>query len=189
MRCEDFQDRISAFVEDEQDQNIRHLMDAHLAECPACAEALQGVRKVVAVLGGLRSERPSTDFHFALRGRLLMEVARYQRFASRAIAWLFPSAPRTALAGGVAIVVLVGSAFFFSQPRYPSDTGDMLKMEYKAAIPPMRIEEIPSYYVLERVPALSHRSVTISSRVAQSRIDSQSTPYLEQISRVRYVRF
>ncbi len=189
MHCKDFQDRISAFVEDEQDQSIRHLMDAHLAECPACAEALQGVRKVVAVLGELRSERPSTDFHFALRGRLLMEVGRYQRFASRAIARLFPSAPRTAFAGGVAIVVLVGSAFFFSQPPDPSDTGDMLNMEYKAAAPQLQIQDIPSYYVLERVPALSHRSVTISSRVAQSRIDSQSTPYRAQTSRVRYVRF
>ena len=187
MHCKDFQDRISAFVEDEQDQNIRRLMDAHLAECPACAEALQGVRKVVAVLGGLQSERPSTDFHFALRGRLLMEVAKYQRFASRVIARLFPSAPRTVFAGGVAIVVLVGSAFFFSHPRYPSDTEDMLNMEYKAAAPQLRIQDI--HYVLERVPALSHRSVTISSRVAQSRIDSQSTPYREQTSRVRYVRF
>lgn len=189
MRCRDFQSRISAYVEGEQDEGVRRLMDAHLGECPGCVEALHGVRGIQARLGRLQRVRPSADFTFALRGKLLMEAAQSRSLRARAMAWLFPTVPRTVLSGALVVVATVGLALMVSDLHRPSLPGGGLRKQDAEAAAFLRAQEIPSHYVLERIPAFSRHGVAISSHVYKVRNDSLSASHNGRMANVRYVRF
>jgi hypothetical protein len=108
--------------------------------------------------------RLSPDFSFALRGKLLME--RPRGLGERLRAWLAPTFPRTALAGAVALILLAGVLLTANVPRRPPPQ-EAARMDASAG-------EIPSHYVLERIPATPKGGVPISSSVYKSRGDSLS---------------
>jgi anti-sigma factor RsiW len=189
MTCRDFQSRISAYIEEEQDQDVGRLMDAHMKECPGCVEALNGARRIRARLGRLEQVRPSPDFTFAVRGKLLMEAARSRRgLAARITAWLFPTVPRTMLAGAFAVVVVAGLALILNGSNRPSFTAKPQEQGGRET-PSSQIHEVPSHYVLERIPPPSRRGVSISSRAYKTRGDSLSAPHSGRTANVQYVRF
>jgi anti-sigma factor RsiW len=189
MTCRDFQNRISAYVYEEQDENVRHLMDAHLKECPGCVEALNGVRKIRVRMGQLKQVRPSPDFTFAVRGKLLLEAAQSRMgLRARLASWLFPNVSRTMLAGAFAVVAVAGLALIVSGPeRLPFISGPHQQKAKEVAASP--IQEAPSHYVLERIPVSSRRGMAISSRTYKAREDSLSALRNGRVSNVQYVRF
>lgn len=167
---------------------MRRLMDAHLAECPGCVEALNGVRKIRARLGRLEQTRPSPDFTFAVRGKLLMEAARSRwSLGARVTAWLFPTVPRTMLAGALAVVAVAGLALIVSGPDRLSFTVKPHRQDANEVS--SQVQEVPSHYVLERIPASYRRGMTISSRTYKARSDSLSAPRSGRMANVQYVRF
>lgn len=187
MTCRDFQSRISAYVDQEQDEDVRRLMEAHVAECPGCVEALNGVRKIRTRLGRLGQVRPAPDFTFAVRGKLLMERSR-SGLRARLASWLFPTVPRTMLAGAFAVVAMAGLALIVSGPdRLPSIAKSHKQDAREVFSSP--VQEIPSHYVLERIPASSHRGMAISSRTYRTRSDSLSAQRSGRMANVQYVRF
>ncbi|OGG45883.1 MAG: hypothetical protein A3F84_17165 [Candidatus Handelsmanbacteria bacterium RIFCSPLOWO2_12_FULL_64_10] len=164
-------------------------MDAHLKECPGCVEALNGVRRMRGRLGRLEQVRPSPDFTFAVRGKLLMEAARSRRgLTARITTWLFPTVPRTMLAGAFAVVVVVGLALIVNGPNRPLSTPKSHTQAVRES-PPSQVHEIPSHYVLERIPPSSRRGMAISSRTYKIRGDSLSVPHSGRAANVQYVRF
>jgi len=189
MKCQDFQSRVSAYLEEEQDEDVRRLMDAHLMECPGCVEALNGVRRMRARLGRLQPVRPSPDFTFAIRGKLLMEAARSrQGMVGRAMAWLFPTVHRTVLAGALATVVVAGLVLTAGNLNRLPFTAQATRQDAKE-VTASQPQEAPSHYVLERIPATSRRGTAISSRTYRDRSDSLSTPHGGRTASVQYVRF
>ncbi|MSS73870.1 MAG: hypothetical protein EXS64_20645 [Candidatus Latescibacteria bacterium] len=189
MTCRDFQNRISAYVYGEQDEDVRGLMDVHLAECLECVEALNGVRKLRARLGQLHQVRPSPDFTFAVRGKLLMEAARSRTgLRVRLVSWLFPTVPRTMLAGAFAVIAVAGLALIVSGPDRLSFVAKSHKQEMRE-ISASPAQEAPSHYVLERIPASSRRGMAISSRTYKARSDSLSALRNGRMANVQYVRF
>ncbi|MBI2952301.1 zf-HC2 domain-containing protein [bacterium] len=189
MICRDFQSRISAYVEEEQDKDVERLMDAHLKECPGCVEALNGVRGIRARLGRQEQVRPSPDFTFAVRGKLLMEAARSRGgLTARITAWLFPTVPRTMLAGAFAVVMVAGLALIVNGPNRPFSTPKS-HTQNAGEPPPSQVHEIPSHYVLERIPSSSRRGMAISSRAYKTRGDTLSVPHGGRTANVQYVRF
>jgi anti-sigma factor RsiW len=190
MTCRDFQSRISAYVEEEQDEDVGRLMDAHLKECPGCVEALNGVRRIRARLGHLEQVRPSPDFTFAVRGKLLMEAARSRGgLAARLTAYLFPTFPRTMLAGAFAVVVVAGLALIVNGPNRPFSTPKSHTQAVRESPPSSQVHEVPNHYVLERIPPSSRRGMAISSRAYKARGDSLSAPHTGRTASVQYVRF
>jgi len=187
MTCRDFQSRISAFLEEDQNEDVRRLMEAHLAGCAGCAETMHGVRGVRAGLGKLERARPSADFGFALRGRLLMEARSRPGLRVRAAAWLFPTFPRSVLSGAFALAVLAGLALTLGPGRTPVKPD--LPVAGPGSVPPARPPEIHNHYALERIPAAPHRGLAISSRAYRSRGDSLAAPRDVQTASIQYVRF
>lgn len=161
-----------------------------MKECPGCVEALNGVRRIRARLGRLEQVRPSPDFTFAVRGKLLMEVARSRRgLAARITAYLFPTFPRTMLAGAFAVVVVAGLALIVNGPNRPFSTSKSHPQDVRVSPPSSQIHEVPNHYVLERIPPPSRRGVAISSRTYKTRGDSLSVLHTGRTANVQYVRF
>lgn len=110
MKCHEFDERISAYLEDGLGADTRSAMEDHAAVCGDCAERLSGTRALTERLGRLPVARPSAGFDFALRSQLLMEVSQEGRWATRLAALFRPALPRFALAGVTAALVLLGAA-------------------------------------------------------------------------------
>ncbi len=184
MMCRDFQSRISAYLEGDQNEAVRRLMETHAGVCPGCAEALHGVRGMQVRLNQLPRTRLSPDFNFALRGKLLMEAGQSRGLGERVRAWLFPTFPRTALAGALALTLLAGLVLTTFRRPSPQETAQVAEPGVSS-----RAEDIPSHYVLERIPASPRSGVAISSSAYKNRSDSLSAPRGVRAASVQYVRF
>lgn len=180
MTCRDFQNRVSAYLEGDQNEAVRRLMESHAGSCPGCAEALHGVRGLRAGLGRLPRARLSPDFTFALRGKLLME-SRKSGLGLRIRSWLVPAMPRTALAGALTLAVAAALFLAVGSPRRPSPS-QAPKLADAAG-------EIPSHYVLERIPAAPRAGVAINSGAYRNRRDSLAAADGARRSAVQVVRF
>lgn len=110
-----------------------------------------------------------------------MEAGRSRGFRDRVAGWLFP--PRMALAGALTLVLLAGLAL---------TAGNLYRSPAKAVSQRMDAAsptagDLPSHYVLERIPATPHRGVSISSQTYKTRGDSLYAP--GRTANVQYVRF
>jgi predicted anti-sigma-YlaC factor YlaD len=105
MTCGEFSERASDYIEREVAGDDRATMDRHIADCPSCAEIVKNMQPLMDRLARLSWVRPSVGFDFALRSRLLMEVAEAKQWRRRLQAFLFPSVPRV-LVSGVAVALL-----------------------------------------------------------------------------------
>ena len=110
MTCKEFSQRVSAYIEDELDPRHRSEMDGHAEVCSACAQTLQGMLPLTRRLARLSRVRPSVGFDFALRSRLLMEVARAETWTRKLEGLLSPSGTRTLAAAAVVVLFALGSA-------------------------------------------------------------------------------
>ncbi len=110
MKCREFEDRISAYLEEDLGANSRATMDLHASTCRGCSESLSQTKALTGRLGQLARQRPSAGFDFALRSRLLMETSREGRWLDWLANAARPAFPRFALAGATAVLVLFGAA-------------------------------------------------------------------------------
>ena len=105
MICDEFSERVSEYIEGEIGGDYRSAMEHHAADCPGCAQRLKDTRALTERLSRLPRVRPSAGFDFALRSRLLMELAEEGQWWRRLQTLLFPTIPR-ALLSGVAVALL-----------------------------------------------------------------------------------
>ena len=110
MTCKEFSKRVSAYTEDDLDAGRRIEMDRHTEVCSACAELLQGMLPLTRRLARLSRVRPSVGFDFALRSRLLMEVARAESWTRKLEELLCPAGTRSFAAAAVVVLLALGSA-------------------------------------------------------------------------------
>lgn len=61
MECRELVEAITAYLEDALPDAERRRFDAHLAECPYCAEYLEQMRNTIARLGSLDEATLSRD--------------------------------------------------------------------------------------------------------------------------------
>ena len=69
MNCRKIKKRMSAYADGELPENIRSVMDEHLASCPACRERLGNLSGVWEVLNMLPDVSPATGFYARLDAR------------------------------------------------------------------------------------------------------------------------
>ena len=110
MTCKEFSQRVSAYIEDELDARHRAEMDRHAEVCSACAQSLQEMPPLTQRLARLSRARPSVGFDFALRSKLLMEVARAETWTRKLEDLLCPAGARTIAAAAVVVLFALGSA-------------------------------------------------------------------------------
>jgi anti-sigma factor RsiW len=87
MTCAERRESLSAYVDDELAPGERAELDAHLAGCATCREALAAQRRLAEQLAGLPAAAPPGDFE----ARFWARIAREQEAGASgggALAWL-----------------------------------------------------------------------------------------------------
>ncbi|MDA0712324.1 MAG: hypothetical protein O3B73_19165, partial [bacterium] len=95
MTNEEFEEKVSAYIDEELSPIGRADMERKAAESEACRVLLKDVKALKDRLARLPQAQPSAGFNFALRSHLLIEIARDQRMSRRIRRVFFGSAMRS----------------------------------------------------------------------------------------------
>jgi anti-sigma factor RsiW len=110
-------DRLSEYIDDELTPAERAELEAHLTTCRACADTLDELREVVARAGSLTPRPPAADLWPGIEPRLGRSTTiapfqpRPQRTASRRFSFTMPQL----VAAGLALMVMSGGAVWVLQ--------------------------------------------------------------------------
>jgi len=108
MTFEAFEEKISAYLDDELSPIARAEMERKAAECEDCRVLLKDMKALKERLNRLPQVQPSAGFNFALRSHLLMEVAKENQMGHRVRRVFFGSAMRTITTLAAAVVLGLG---------------------------------------------------------------------------------
>jgi hypothetical protein len=106
-------DRLSEYLDDELTAAERAELDAHLLTCPGCAATLAELREVVARAGALAPRPPETDLWPGIAPRL--ERATVTPFPARPAARRFSFTMPQIIAAGLALMVMSGGGVWVLQ--------------------------------------------------------------------------
>ena len=134
MTCKDCHKWMSDYLDGTLDGAAKRDFDEHLKACPACENQVHDMQSLRRTLSHLRPIRPSSHFHFALRARLLQELARRRRLQRGFRSWVSYGRP---------ILIIVASAFLIVLSVRLS------RHEPAEDISPS--DRIVTHYVLERI--------------------------------------
>jgi anti-sigma factor RsiW len=101
-------DKLSDYLDDELTPVELDAVDAHLAECPDCAQTLDELRRVAEHARSLRPLAPANDLWAGVAGRLAREGARTAARRPRLVSFTMPQLA----AAAVLIAALSGAAAF-----------------------------------------------------------------------------
>lgn len=79
MRCEEFEEVLSEYIEGDIEQERAEQVEIHLLNCPSCGATLRGVQQVRLVLRSLGRQRPPACFESALASSLQEETVTGSR--------------------------------------------------------------------------------------------------------------
>jgi anti-sigma factor RsiW len=99
LRCEEFEQYLSDYLEGETSLEQTEKMDQHVLQCPACQVMAQGVRQVCHQLGRLAQISPPASFKLGLWPAVQERQARRQERRWHALSF--------GLALGVALLILL----------------------------------------------------------------------------------
>ncbi|MCK5527415.1 MAG: zf-HC2 domain-containing protein [Candidatus Latescibacteria bacterium] len=175
MTCKICRRWMSEFLDGSLDVWIKEGFEEHLKACPACRSQLHSMQTLQKTLADLQPIRPSSHFHFALRARLIEELARRKRLRSGFRSWGSYRRPILAMAS---LFLLIVSSIRLSF--------------HKPAEEIVHSERIVTHYVLERISP-SDRSASISldsdSNVPFTAPDTVFVPAQTVSGRIRTVSF
>jgi hypothetical protein len=121
MSCQETQQSLSLYVDDQLALPVRAACDEHLRECPMCRAELAEMRAVSRGLASLARPQAPPDLASAISDRLLIEAAARERqpflpFGVRLARWLRPRLmPYTV--GSLASILLFGVMFNALRPH------------------------------------------------------------------------
>jgi hypothetical protein len=171
MKCGDFQDRISKFLENEMSEGERDQMDRHASGCSRCEASLEEIRFLTGSLNRLTRVKPSVGFDFALRSRLLIEAVESMPLLSRLREYFAPAIPKLVWPA-VAVAILAVAATSFMEDRADFEMAETESVEQMTVIAPSTTQPV----VQDRQGALrrlsQEASYPISQRLYSSRSDS-----------------
>ena len=104
MKCDDFRERVSFFIDNEMDRKEREGWESHLKRCEACKGLLDELSAVDSLIAGLPDPAPPS----IIPGDLIARGKRHQS----------PGWVRLAGAFTVMIIVILGTVFFLQRPDW-----------------------------------------------------------------------
>ena len=106
-------DRLSEYIDDELSPDERAQIDAHLASCRECADTLADLRDVVSRAGALPARPPSADLWPGIEPRLARvgAVVPFQARVGRRVSFTMPQL----IAAGLALMVMSGGGVWVLQ--------------------------------------------------------------------------
>lgn len=102
--CDPFREELVALLDDALPAEARARVEAHLAGCATCRQALAGLQRALQAVDGLPATPPGPGLEAAFAARLERERGRGLRGVLR---WLVRPAPALALGGAAALLALV----------------------------------------------------------------------------------
>lgn len=108
MTYEVFEEKISAYLDDELSPIERAEMERKAATCEDCRALLKDMKALKERLAKLPKEQPSAGFNFELRSHLLMEVAKEDQMRHRVKKVFFGSAVRSISTLAAAVILGLG---------------------------------------------------------------------------------
>jgi len=126
-RCDEIREDVLAFVEGELAPHARRQVEAHLAECEACARQAALVKETLGRVRALPEPEVGdgfwADFQTAVRQRIAAETPPRPPFLRRAATWLggcswLQPAPALSAAAILAVLMAIG---VLRSPRGPRD--------------------------------------------------------------------
>src|SRR5690349_20518718 len=132
MQCEEVQERLSAFLDDELGPLGSREIQEHLDACPSCADALEGLKG----LGQrLRAEAPYCPAPDSLRARV-SQAAWREAARGRSSGRRLGLAPRGWLAAAATVVVVLGGTWLFTshqgQEGFASMEGEVVSSHVRS---------------------------------------------------------
>ena len=155
MTCGEFTNRISDYIDRTIGDREQELMAAHADSCDSCGEMLSGTQTVKERLARLPRHRPSAGFDFALRSRLMMEVARSEKsWITNAVS----SSRVRSYAAAAAVILALGITGVSQYPNFyetqsPAATRPAPSLRNQAAL-----QQVSSVYVPPSVTPSSAQS-------------------------------
>ena len=104
MTYEAFEEKISAYLDNELNSVERAEMERKASECADCRALLKDLKALKERLARLPQAQPSAGFNFALRSHLLMQLTRENQTSQRVRRVFFGSVVRTIATMAAAIV-------------------------------------------------------------------------------------
>ena len=108
MTYEAFEEKISAYLDDELSPIARTEMERKAAECEDCRVLLKDMKALKERLTRLPQAQPSAGFNFELRSHLLMAVAKENQMSHRVRRVFFGSTMRTITTLAAAVILGLG---------------------------------------------------------------------------------
>lgn len=99
MRCKDFEERISDYLDEELSREETRRFERHMLTCPTCGKTLSGVLQVRQALSRFGASRSPASFKLRLSNCLQKEIARKRD------AWIRPLVFGAALVAALAILL------------------------------------------------------------------------------------
>jgi anti-sigma factor RsiW len=166
---------MSESLDGDLETSMQEAFGEHLRMCPACRNQVHTMQTLGKMLANLKPIRPSSHFHFALRTRLIEELARRRPLQIGFHPWVSYRRP-ILVAASFALLVLFSirlSRHNLTEERAHSD-------------------RIVTHYVLERISP-SDRNASISldsdSNVHFTEPETLSVPVQTVSGRIRMVSF
>lgn len=137
MKCEQYQEQISPYIDDALSHDEKMEFEAHLKTCPECKETLSIMSHMVGCLSNLEEQELPEGFHQALHERLLKEQAPKQTIkkANRSPFFFMPYVSGIVAAALLAVVILPRvtnrpqEAAWPQQPAASAPSAASLRME------------------------------------------------------------
>ncbi|CEK18131.1 Putative zinc-finger [Chthonomonas calidirosea] len=111
MQCQDALELFSDYVSGDMDKALQAAFEAHLQQCPACREGMQGFRQVWADLDRLPSVEPPPSLHERILAKLDEKPLQRQQpklFGSWQLLWR----PQVLAAAALVLIVLLAGLQF-----------------------------------------------------------------------------
>ena len=126
--CEQFEERLTDYLEGGLDGRSRADLEAHLSKCDACRPLLEALREVVAALRSVPVLEPSADLAARAAEAALRSAPRRALVAARMRltppAWLLATAAGATLAMTASVLLLSGSSRAPGRLRVAERTGN-----------------------------------------------------------------
>lgn len=103
MKCEDFRELISLYIDDELDENEKNGLIEHLENCPLCRKEYEELKAIKEMVGKIGEEELPENFHNELMAKIkpVKEKTKKKKFST---------AKYSSLAASICAVLLVGGA-------------------------------------------------------------------------------